>query len=208
MGIFCSVELQLLKNEEKKRSSLLAHEEKLWRLKSRSLWLGTRDKNKKYFHHYASHRKNINTILEIKDEIGGTTQKFHDKAKEAVNHFHKRFTEPPGCPISEILEVLNLFPRLITEEIKQDLLEEVTEEEFNKIIHSFQRGKRPGPDGFTLDFFLGFYDMLKSDILKVVRESQRTGKLLGEMNAIFLTLIPKKQRGGLLRASDLFLAAI
>ena len=64
-----------------------------------------------------------------------------------------------------------MFPRLVTEEMKQYLLEEVTKEELNKIIHSFQRGKRPGPDGFTLDFFLGFYDMLKSDILKVVKES-------------------------------------
>ena len=144
------------------------------KLKSRALWLEAGDENTNFFHCFASHRKNINTILEIKDEIGGTTQNFHDKAKETVNHFHKRFTEPPGCPISEILEVLNLFPRLITEEIKQDLLEEVIEEEFNKIIHSFQRGKSPGPDGFTLDFFLGFYEMLKNDILKVVRESQRT----------------------------------
>ena len=65
----------------------------------------------------------------------------------------------------------------------------------NKILHSLQKGKIPGLDGFTLDFFLGFYDLLKTDILKVVRESQRTGKVLGAMNATFITLIPKKQRG-------------
>ena len=68
----------------------------------------------------------INTFLKIKDKARGTTKKFKDKAKATVNHFQKRFTAPLGCPIYEILEVLNMFPRLVTEEMKQDLLEEVT----------------------------------------------------------------------------------
>ena len=112
--------------EEKNHSLLLAHEEKISRLKSRALWLEAGDKNTKYFHRFASYKRSINTILEINDEAGGTTQKFNDKEKVAVNHFHKIFTAPPGCPIYEILEVLNLFTCLITEEMKQDLLEEVT----------------------------------------------------------------------------------
>ena len=79
--------------------------------------------------------------------------------------------------------------------MNQELLEEVSEEELNKIVHSFQKGKSSGPDGFTLDFLLGFYDLSKTDILKVVRESQRTGKVLGSMNATFITLRPKKHTG-------------
>ena len=79
--------------------------------------------------------------------------------------------------------------------MKQDLMEEVMEEELNTIISSFQRGKRSRPDGFTLEFFLGFYDLLKNDLLMVVRESQRTRKVLGAMNSKFITLIPKKQKG-------------
>ena len=74
-------------------------------------------------------------------------------------------------------------------------MEEVSEEELNKIISSFQKGKIPGLDGFTLECFLGFYDFLKDGLLKVVRESQRKGKFLGAMNATFITLILKKQKG-------------
>ena len=58
--------------------------------------------------------------------------------------------------------------------MKHYLMEEVSEEELSKVLHSFQKGKIPGPDGFTLDLFLGFYELLKTDIMKVVRESQRT----------------------------------
>ena len=81
------------------------------------MWLEGRDKNKKYLHKFASHRKNTNTILEIKDEEGRTTKMFKEKTIAAVDHFKKILSAPPGCPISEILEVLNLFPKLITEEM-------------------------------------------------------------------------------------------
>ena len=75
-----------------------------------------------------------------------------------------------------------------------ELTKEITEEEVNLILHSFQKGKSLGLDGFTLEFFLGFYDLLKKDILEVVKESQNSRKVLGMMNSAFLTLILKKQK--------------
>ena len=111
-------ELEELRLQERKRSMLLLQEEKLSRLKSKALWLEAGDKNTKYFHKFASHRKNTNTILEIKDEAGGTTKLFKEKVKATVDHFQKRFAAPPGCPISEIIEFLNMFPSLIMEEMQ------------------------------------------------------------------------------------------
>ena len=70
-----------------------------------------------------------------------------------MHHFHKRFSAPPRCPIIEIMEVLNLFPKLIIDEMKQDLMKEVTEEELAKILASFQKGNILGLDGFTVEFF-------------------------------------------------------
>ena len=78
--------------------------------------------------------------------------------------------------------------------MKEDLLKEVTEEELNSVIHHFQKGKIPGLDGFTLESFLRCYELIKLDVLKVVKESQRSEKILRAMNAIFITLIPKKQK--------------
>ena len=46
------------------------------------------------------------------------------------------------------------------------------EEELEKIVYSFQKGKSPaGPDGFTIEFYQGFFELLKEDLLKVVQES-------------------------------------
>ena len=105
-----------------------------------------------------------------------------------MEHFQGLLKELVGCPIFEMLEVLDLFPRLITEEMNEYLTQDIKKEEIKKVLHSFQKGKSPGPDGFTLEFFLGFYDKINEDILAVVKESRRAGKVLGSMNATFIVL--------------------
>jgi hypothetical protein len=44
-----------------------------------------------------------------------------------------------------------------------------------------------------VEFFLGFYDLIKEDLLKVIQESQQSGKIIGSFNNTFLKLIPKKK---------------
>ena len=55
-----------------------------------------------------------------------------------------------------------MFPRLINEEMNNFLKEEVTEEELEKIVYSFQKGKFLGSDGLLLNFFRGFLAWLKN----------------------------------------------
>jgi len=79
--------------------------------------------------------------------------------------------------------------------MNHSLVEEVLEIEFFVSISPIKKGKSPRPNDLTMEFFLCFYDLLKEDLLKVVRESQRIGKFLGSFNSTFITLIPKKQYG-------------
>ena len=86
-GVFNTKEIELLRKLEGKKYSLLLKEEKLMRLKSRALWLEAGDKNTKYFHKYASHRKNINTIFEIINRHGNLVRSFKIKKKEGWTFF-------------------------------------------------------------------------------------------------------------------------
>ena len=140
-------------------------------MKSRALWLAEGDQNTKLFHSYASQRKRINTIHDVKNTRGILAKTYEEKSKVVVEHFQELFKQPAGCPIEEMLEVLDLFPRAITEEMNDELTKDILEEEITQVLHSFQKGKSPGPDGFTLEFFLGFYELIKGDLLKVIRES-------------------------------------
>ena len=119
---------------------------------------------------------------------------FPEKAQAAVEHFQSIFTEPEGCPKDDILEVLSLFPRSITNEMNEELTKVIMEEEIQQVLHSFQNRKIPSPDGFTLEFFIGFYGKIKEDILAVVKEYWKSRKVLGSFNSTFITPIPKKHK--------------
>ena len=45
-----------------------------------------------------------------------------------------------------------------------------------------------------MEFYLGFYEHIKDDLLKVVLESQKSVKFLGAINSTFIMLIPNKQK--------------
>ena len=63
-------------------------------------------------------------------------------------------------------------------------------EELKETLHSFQKDKSPGPDGWPIEFYLGFFDILGEDLLEVVEESRRTGIIHALINATFVSLIP------------------
>lgn len=54
-----------------------------------------------------------------------------------------------------------------------------------------KKGKSPGLDGLKVEFFIGFYDLLKDNLLKVVHESKRTSRISHSINSTSLVLIPK-----------------
>ena len=48
-----------------------------------------------------------------------------------------------------------------------------------------------GSDGFTVNIFHHFWDMVKMDVWRIVEYSRTLGCILPALNATFLTLIPK-----------------
>lgn len=56
-----------------------------------------------------------------------------------------------------------------------------------------KKGKAPSLDGFPIDFFQEFWDILKLDLVEVVREFQTNKKMFTAFNSAFPTLIPKKK---------------
>jgi hypothetical protein len=72
------------------------------------------------------------------------------------------------------------------------LMEEVNLEELKGVMKNFQKEKIPGLVGWTIEFFLGFFDLLGQDILRLVEETRLTGQMPLNLNSTFITLIPKK----------------
>jgi len=63
--------------------------------------------------------------------------------------------------------------------------------ELESMLKWFKKDKSLGPDGWTIEFYLAFYDLLGQDMLKVVEECRLSGSLYNAINSTFIALIPK-----------------
>jgi hypothetical protein len=66
-------------------------------------------------------------------------------------------------------------------------------EEVDQALQDTPKGKSPGPDGFTSDFFHHCWPMLREEVWEIIEDSRLSGQVLLALNATFLTLIPKEE---------------
>jgi hypothetical protein len=64
---------------------------------------------------------------------------FKGKAEACVNYFKNLFAKSLGCPILKILDVLNMFPRVISDEMNEVLDVEVFESKVLGVLSSMLR---------------------------------------------------------------------
>ena len=163
----------------------------MWRLKSRAIWLQCGAENTKKFQAYAKGRKFSNSIWEMPSAEGEPVSNFDGLADMGVKYFGDLYSVQSGATIAEVIRVAQLFPRFVDEEENRMLMGEVSMEELSGVLHSFQKDKSPGPDGWPAEFFLGFFDFFSEELLSVVEESRKAGFIHGPLNTTFIALIPK-----------------
>jgi hypothetical protein len=77
------------------------------------------------------------------------------------------------------------------EEEVQVLENPVTKEEVLEVLKEFMKDKTPGPDGWTVEFCLHFFELVASNLVEAVEEARMTGAMYKGMNTTFIELIPK-----------------
>lgn len=179
---------------EKRRREIQGEREALWRLKSRPIWLASGDENSKFFHAFARGRRIQNSIWEMKNDRGIMVSDFDGISSTGVNHFKRIFSNPGGTSIAEIVKIAGHFPSFVNDEENENLRSEIMASELLSTLHTFQRDKSPDPDGWPIEFYLGFYELIGADLLKVVEEYEIRAHIHPPINTTFLALIPKKDR--------------
>ena len=71
----------------------------------------------------------------------------------------------------ETRAILNCIPHLVSSSMNRDLLKPIMLEELEKVVFSMKKGKALGPDGFPIEFFQEFWEIIKFDLLEFVQES-------------------------------------
>jgi hypothetical protein len=154
---------QQIQQKEKELDDLLEKEEMWWSQRSRALWLTHGDKNTKYFHQKASHRRNRNKIESIKDSLDHTHTDQDGIENTFINHFRVLFTSQNTSNVDSIVQVVK---NRIDSEMFDSLNRDFTEDEIVTAIKEMKSLAAPGPDGLLALFYHTYWDIVGLDIIR------------------------------------------
>jgi len=110
-----------------------------------------------------------------------------------MRFFENQYKRTDDRSFRDILWGIELYPRMFNDDINDQIFQPVTEEELLRTLKAFKKDKCPGPDGWSIEFFCHFFDIIKSDLLKMVEGSRISGSINQKTTSTYIALIPKKE---------------
>ena len=139
----------------------------------------------------------MKTLLQIKLDDGEITSDMKKINKQIEVFFSETYkSKLTDVPLSEQELGLNDFiqnleiPRLSNEE-QATFEHDLTVQEIKNMLHSFEKDKTPGKNGFTKEFYETFFDLLKQNLLDSYNEAFQKGSLSVSQKRGVISLIPK-----------------
>ncbi|WMV11477.1 hypothetical protein MTR67_004862 [Solanum verrucosum] len=162
-------------------------EEVAWRQRSRALWLKEGDRNSKYFHRIANCHKRYNNIDKL--TINGANVTEPVEIKDGIIRFYQElYREAEGWRP----QFNPRFQSMINEEDNITLQGQFEEQEIKNSVFSCAGDKAPGPDGFSMAFYIQCWEVIKEEVVAAIQNFHDQGYFEKSFNATFIALIPKK----------------
>lgn len=108
-----------------------------------------------------------------------------------IQHFQTIFKTPQHACLSDIMHIVQEFPRFVIEEDFEELHQAITPTELEYVLWWFMKYKSPDPNGWTIELFLNFYELIRRDLLAVVEKCLTIGQLYDAFNCTFIALTHK-----------------
>ncbi|GKB67000.1 RNA-directed DNA polymerase, eukaryota, reverse transcriptase zinc-binding domain protein [Tanacetum coccineum] len=161
---------------------------KLLQQKAKIQWLSEGDQNKAYFHGILKSRKHKGRIESICDENGMRFER-DNVANVFVEHFKKFLRIKQDVQPLDSVEVN--FDNVLSKEDAEGMIGIVTDEEIKEAIFDIDSNTASGLDGYTLGFFKKAWNIIGKEVCLAIKDFFLNGKLLGEINATMIALVPK-----------------
>ncbi|XP_074315297.1 uncharacterized protein LOC141651485 [Silene latifolia] len=160
--------------------------------KAKVKWSLEGDLNTSYFHHSIKKRVMMNKVFQIEDKDGSLCT----EGDAIQNAFLAYYQELLGSQKNTDIVNFNVVRKGICCSDAHCLLlnSPVTADEVKKCLFSIPPSKSLGPDGYTSQSYRDAWDIVGDDICEAILNVFETGKLLTQINATFITLIPKVDR--------------
>ena len=138
------------------QNTILRRREETAFQKSRLKWIASGDSNTKYYHQFANSRRIHNKIWDLQVEDGSVVYKQEDLEKEAFTYFNSVYKKQDNLTIVAQMELIRRYPRMFGDLEGGRLFAPVSLDEILVTLKAFDTSKSPGPDGWTVEFFLHF----------------------------------------------------
>jgi len=86
---------------------------------------------------------------------------------------------------------VSLYSRFVTENEVEALYSPILFGELKVVLSMFKRDKSLWPEGWTIEIFIHYFDLVGGDLLEMVEEVRIKGIISDDLNSTFLALIPK-----------------
>ncbi|XP_062079259.1 uncharacterized protein LOC133783627 [Humulus lupulus] len=182
-------ELQARKN----LNEVLKREEIFWKQKSRIKWLREGDRSTKFFHASTIIRRRRNYISTLKSFEGTWTYGRESIDKLFLEGFKKQFM-PARTTFPNGLD--GLLDSSISEQQNEALCLILEATEIEEALNQINSDKASGSDGFPDSFYKLHWEIIKTDVVAMVKCFFEQARMPHFLNRVNIVLIPKKENAG------------
>jgi hypothetical protein len=173
--------------------SITKAEESFLKQKARNQWLQLGDQNNSFFHCSLKVQHAKKTITHLWDDQGNRVEEV-EQIKQVAASFYKKLlgTNQLQFTASKADRVRHLISVAISTDQAALLEKEITADEIKDTLFNMKNNKAPGLDGFPVEFFKSAWSVVGQDFIAAIKDFFVSSKLLTEVNATILSLVPKK----------------
>ncbi|XP_020688139.2 uncharacterized protein LOC110103678 [Dendrobium catenatum] len=184
-GFLTEVECWVLKNKVNDLNSVMERLNDWWKQRAKVKWWVDGDSNTKFFHSYASARRNSNSILKIKDGNGNLVEE-QKQIEEILSQFFTqkwKFRDAVTHGWTKSQATLSADDRRIIED-------EFFVSEIEQAIEHTKGNIAPGLDGISYSFIKGYWSIIKTDFLNAIIYFLQHGEMDKNWKDTLIVLIP------------------
>ena len=145
---------------------------------------------KEFFKQFLQKRQNV-TIDELIDDGGISKTTPIDLAEHVQRFYTKLYSCDQINPLEQNFFLNNLDVGL-SDQQKEHLQNDLTDFEIETAISQMTKGKAPGPDGLSVEFYTRCWPIVKHDFVNLLNQMYSTQSIDNRTKSGFITLIYKK----------------
>ena len=131
------------------------------------------------------------TIRKLVDDDGISKATPIDLAEHVKRFYTKLYRCDQTNPLEQIFFLNNLKARL-SDQQKESLQIDLSEHEIETAINQMAKGKAPGPNGLSIEFYTQCWPVVKNDFVNVLKQMYSTQTIDNRTKSGFIALIYKK----------------